>query len=349
MNPRQKLTLTAAGLLLLALSVVLWPSSRQPVPSAGSSERSRPVNRAPKPVAAPLPPRRAKDFQTFAKLAAKDQFPKLTRQEIDTYLEAQHRSAGSLLAAFRLIHDEALLREAMEKFPHDPQVQLASLQITGDPAKRLEILESFKLSNPGNGLGNGLAAQALLDLGKTEEAFAELSQSIGKPFDEMTLATSQNEEEAYLSAGFSPVEAKMAAMNELGRPLVINLRKIADHLKALRGTYAAAGDDAAVQATRDIQTGLGLHLQSGGGIVDEMVGMVFENGALKGVDTPEARARLAELKLQNQSMVDKARKIPVLMENPAVPESDWLLYFDRAKLFGEKAANDWMLEKYPGL
>ena len=31
------------------------------------------------------------------------------------------------------------------------------------------------------------------------------------------------------------------------------------------------------------------------------------------------------------------------MESSAVPENDWLLYFDRVKLFGEKAANDWLL------
>ncbi len=35
------------------------------------------------------------------------------------------------------------------------------------------------------------------------------------------------------------------------------------------------------------------------------------------------------------------------MENATVPESDWLLYFDRAKLFGERAAMDWMLGKHP--
>jgi hypothetical protein len=41
------------------------------------------------------------------------------------------------------------------------------------------------------------------------------------------------------------------------------------------------------------------------------------------------------------------KQVTELMKDPAVPESDWMLYFDRVKLFGETAANDWMLEKYP--
>lgn len=37
-----------------------------------------------------------------------------------------------------------------------------------------------------------------------------------------------------------------------------------------------------------------------------------------------------------------------LMKDPEVGENDWLLYFDRVKIFGEAAANDWMTERYPG-
>jgi hypothetical protein len=40
-------------------------------------------------------------------------------------------------------------------------------------------------------------------------------------------------------------------------------------------------------------------------------------------------------------------KIPPLMADGSVPESDWLLYFDRVRLFGENAANSWLLEKHP--
>lgn len=61
----------------------------------------------------------------------------------------------------------------------------------------------------------------------------------------------------------------------------------------------------------------------------------------------EAAARLEELAQQKQSLTDRSKQVTNLMKDPAVPEGDWLLYFDRVKLFGEAAANDWMLEKHP--
>lgn len=89
---------TAASLLLLVGGILLWPSAQRPATaSADPAERARPINRESKTTPRPLTPRRAKDLQIFVKLVAKDQIPKLTRQEIDNYIEAQHRSMDSLL------------------------------------------------------------------------------------------------------------------------------------------------------------------------------------------------------------------------------------------------------------
>lgn len=294
-------------------------------------------------------PRRAKDFRSFAKLAGKDELPKLTTQEIDHYLEAQHRSAGSLLAAFRLSKDQAFLREAMEKFPNNPQVLLASLQLFGDPAKRLEMLEKLKLADPDNGLADCLSARSLFDLGKNDEAFASLSQFAGKPIRDYTVLSSQDVEEAYLAAGFSPIEAKTISLYQSSKSLVLEMRAVADGLKKMRENHQSAGDDEAVQSSRDIQLQMAREAQNGGFLVDSLIAISIEKRVFKEIDTPEARARMEEMELQKNSMTEGTNRVSALMENAYVPESDWLLYFDRAKLFGEKAANDWMLGKYPDL
>jgi hypothetical protein len=78
-----------------------------------------------------------------------------------------------------------------------------------------------------------------------------------------------------------------------------------------------------------------------------MVASAVETGALKEIGTPEARARLEELVQEKKSMDEYSRRLGTLWETSAVPESDQLLYFDRVKLFGEKAAADWLLEKFP--
>src|SRR5437762_5127440 len=47
---------------------------------------------------------------------------KLAAEQVGPYLEANRRSAASLLAAFRTTEDPALLEEAMRKYPEDPRV-----------------------------------------------------------------------------------------------------------------------------------------------------------------------------------------------------------------------------------
>lgn len=328
-----------------ALAILLWQREYRPTasspPSITKSERFRPVRQ---PQSRPLPPRelrRTKDFQTFVKLAAKDELPELSRQEIDDYLTAQHRSAGSLLAAYHLSADWAYLKEALANFPNSPQVRLCALQMTEDPAQRLEALEAFKHTDPGNGLGNFLAARTLFALGRKDEALAELLQSHGKPIQDYTMISSQDTEEAYLTAGFSPTEAKMASFYYMRRPELIELR--GDYIK----DFDVAGDAATLESVRGIQLEIGSQLQEDPTILNNLIGILNEKNALKGLDDPESVARIEEITQQHKSIVTNSKKVSAMLENSAVPDDEWRLYFDRCKLFGEKAANEWMLEKYP--
>ena len=139
----------------------------------------------------------------------------------------------------------------------------------------------------------------------------------------------------------------MTALFQSTKSHVIQLRGVADGLGKQRENAAAAGDEAAVQSSRDLQLQLAGQLPQGGFLVDSQVGLVLENRVLKEMDTPEARTRMEEIVQQRNSMVETSKRITALMETSAVPENDWGLYFDRAKLFGESAANDWLLGKYP--
>jgi hypothetical protein len=342
---RNKLYLAAAVMLLLvALGVILKPPARTHTATAVAAERSRPLNRAPQPA---IDPRRAKDSKSLARRS--DQFgrPKLTRQQIDDYLSARSRSAAALLTACRLSGDDSLLREACDEFPHDTQVLLGSLRLVTDPAKRLQILKSLKQSDPDNAIADVLSARALFDLGKNEEALAALSQSAGKPLRDYAVLSSQNDEEALLAAGIPPLQAKMAALFPETESLTREMLDVSKSLKKQRESAGLAGDDAAVQTSRDLQLQLAAQVRQGGFMIDSMVASAVEAGALKGIDTPEARARLEELVQEKRSMDEYNRRLGTLRETSVVPESDELLYFDRVKLFGEKAAADWLLEKYP--
>ena len=271
----------------------------------------------------------------------------LTAEQIDAFVNAETRSVGSLLSAFRLGGGEAYLKEALERFPNHPQVLMTSLTQVQDAETRLAILENLKRVDPDNALGNCMAARSLLELGKKQEALEELQRSVGKPVNDFTIASAQSDEEAFLASGLPPAQAKLMALYGGSKSLLLQFRGLADGMRELRGDYQAAGDDQSVETLRGIQVGLAQQLQEGGSLVDILVGMVVEKDALKGVDSEEAAARLEELNQQKQLLTGRMNQVTELMKDPAVPESDWMLYFDRVKLFGETAANDWMLEKHP--
>jgi hypothetical protein len=340
---RNRLHITAAILLLAVIVMLLKPLAQNHPTTAVPGERSRPVNRTPKPAS---DPHHVKDSPSSAQSSNLFRRPKLTRQQADEYLSARARSAAALLTAFRLSGDDAFLREAAEEFPHDTQVHLASLQLVSDPKKRLQILESLKRSDPENAIADVLSARALFDLGKNDEALAALSQSTGKAICDYRLLSSQNDEEALLAAGYPPIQAKLAGLFPETPSVVLEMAKLAKELKKQRESDGLAGNDAAVQSSRDLQLQLAGQLRQGSFMGDSMVASALERGALKEIDTPEARARLEELAQEKESLKEYNRRLLLLHETNSVPESDELLYFDRVKLFGEKAAADWLLEKY---
>ncbi|MCW1885269.1 hypothetical protein OKA04_11060 [Luteolibacter flavescens] len=272
----------------------------------------------------------------------------LSAAQIHAFVSGRNRSMESLLSAFRLGGGKAYLEEALERFPDHPQVIFASLSEAHDPAKRLAVLENLKRVDPGNALGYCLSARGLLDLGKKDEALAELRQMAGKPVNDFTVANAQSDEEAYLSSDYPATKAKMAALFGSTKTEILRLRNLGDSMAKLQAEYESAGDSGSAQEVRDLQIGLGRQLQNSGTIVDALVGMVVEKSALAGLDSAESQARLEEMARQKETLTGNAERIMALMGDPAVEEGDWSLFFDRAKLFGAAAANDWMLEKYPG-
>lgn len=280
-------------------------------------------------------------------MAQKNEERKLTAGQIDAFVKARNRSVDSLLSAFRLGGGEAFLREAEERFPDHPQVLITSLSQWQDAEKRLAILENLKRVDPGNAMGNCMAARALLQLGRKDEALEELRKSVGKPVNDFTVALAQNDEEALLFSGLPPAQAKMMALFGGSKTLVLQLRGLSDQMAEMRKGFQAEGDEQSVETLRGIQSGFSQQLQQSGTLIDNVVGMFLEKRALKESGSPEALAQLEELDQRGRSLTTKANQVMELMKDPAVSESDWALYFDRAKLFGEAPANDWMLERYP--
>src|SRR5207249_11426158 len=142
---------------------------------------------------------------------------KLTAAQVEPYLNANRRNAASLLAAFRTTGDPALLEEAMQKYPNDPQVDFeAAIRREASPAERRQWLDAFKQSAPDNALANYLSALDHFKGGQTDQAVHDLVAASAKPrFQDYSSDRIQDDEEAYRAAGYTVAEAKVVATSHL--------------------------------------------------------------------------------------------------------------------------------------
>lgn len=290
--------------MLAAVILVLWQSGtrREEAPSGGLREVSHSPDRKPRSKTEDRRDSKAGKHSLSEMMSGQEGFLRLSREQIDAYVNSHNRNLASLLSAYRINGDKAFLKEALERFPNDPQTLSTALRLEHDPGKRLEMIEAFKRAAPDNAMGNCLAARALLDLGRKDAAAAELRALSGKPLEDFTLISSQNDEELYLASGVLPVEAKWNAVSSQNKQHILEIRKLSSEMAEMREGYRAAGDQESADSLLEIQMELGRKLQGGGSIVDSLVGMILEKNGLKDLDSEEASARLEELALRKDAI-----------------------------------------------
>lgn len=270
---------------------------------------------------------------------------RLTSAQLQAYLATNKRNAESLLAALRLTGDIEFLREAAKNFPNDAAVQLELAFRSSDPSERLRALDALKQSDPDNALTDHLSALEHLRAGDQAAAFDDLIAASAKArLDDYALTALQSAEEAYLAAGFTPVEAKAAAMMGLQRRQVEPLRELSKQLAALQKAYTAAGDSASAEAIRQMGHALGQQAQSGAAyFIDELVGMNIERQFL---DPSTAAVRQQELKQRTEYIRSLAHSPQWKQMMTSGNAAELTLFLDRQKLYGEEAAIRWLLERH---
>ena len=310
-------------------------------------------------VAAPPNPLPAEGFQMAnlqAQLMAKNP-PKLTAEQIAPYLDANRRDAGSLLAAFRTTEDPALLQEAMQRFPNDPQVGFeAALRKDAPPAERRQWLDAFKQSAPENALANYLSAADYFKAGQPDQAVQELIAATGKPqFQDYTLERTQDDDEAFRTAGYPVAQAKLAATMQLLLPQLVQVRELNQEMINLASSYRQAGDEASGQAVLQMAVSLGQRYSAasaGESLVSQLAGVSVERIALGAMDPNSlygggdrtVQDRINQLVQQRVAIRELAGQAAPLFQS--MSEQAWISYYNRSAAFGEEAAMRWLVGKY---
>jgi RNA polymerase sigma factor (sigma-70 family) len=287
----------------------------------------------------------------------KDYNAKLSLSQVAAYLDANQRSAASLLAAYRSTGDPALLEEAMQRFPDDPQVAFEAMHRKDlEPEQRRQWLDTLKRSDPENALPNYLSALDYFKSGQTDQAVQELIAASGKGrFEDYTLERTQNDEEAYLAAGFSVAEAKMIPAQQLLLPQLAQLKELSAHVVDLARSYREAGDGASADAALQLLASLGQRYSTARpseAEISQLVGIAVERIALSEMDPASpygtrgqtVEHRLNQLAEQRQTLRDLNQQLEPLL--PMMTDQDWVSYKDRWRAFGEESALRWVIRKY---
>ena len=282
----------------------------------------------------------------------------LTAKQVESYLKAHRRNAASLLAAYRTTGDPALLTEAMQKYPNDPQVAMeAACREGASPEARRQWLEAFKQSAPENALPNYLLAVNYFKAGQTDQAVQELIAAYAKPqAQDYFVDRMSDDEEAYLSAGYPAAEAKALGPEQL--PLMPDrgeLKQLAYDMVDLAKSYRQAGDEASAQTALQMTAHLGQRYETGSPgepTIDQFLGFKIEKLAL-GTMNPNSpygdggqtvQDRLNQITQQYAALQQMVLQAEVFRQT--LPDQDWIGYTDRLKTFGEEAALRWVLSKY---
>ncbi len=268
----------------------------------------------------------------------------------------------------------------MQRFGGNPQVAMeAALRKDSAPEVRRQWLEAFKQSDPANSMPNYWLALEFFKTGQTDQAVQELLTASSKPqFVDYARERTQQNEQAYVAAGYSAGEAKAIAplqqvlywasgaddevvdavfplFRQQQEPLQ-QTKALCQNLVELAKSYQQSGDSASAQSI--LQMGVDFAeryrnsssedgLSQAVGDAAEILELAHMDPATPyGSDGQTVQDRIAELRQQRKPLRSLYLEIGPLLG--MMSDQDWASYTEKSKLFGEPAALQWVVGKYGG-
>jgi hypothetical protein len=278
----------------------------------------------------------------------------LSAQQLQEFLDKNHRNAESLLGAYRASRDTNLLKEATEKFPNDPRVAFEAAFFR-PPEERRKWLDMMKQSAQENALPNYLSAASYFKSGQPDQAMQDLVAAANKPkYSDYSLDFLESSEEAYRAAGYSDAETDLVACTQLLLPHLAELRSVGRSLAENATTYQQSGDSASAQEALQMAVALGKQLDQPDSftLIQKLVAISIQELAFKAMDQndPTVQTELAAIAQKRQAIRDLNQQFQALMSGPGDPgnsvEQGLVTFFQREKLFGAQSAMQWAVSKY---
>lgn len=282
-----------------------------------------------------------------------------TTEQFAGYLQRHQRDAKSLLTVYRITKDEALLREAYEKFPENPHIAAQALESLNLPLEeKLALVGKVRQAHPGDAWADMLQCSTLLKEGRLDEALDALRNGLGKPgFDLGYQSQELDLREALMSTGKSPTEARVLGLSWPEYPS--GLVELSSRGRERMEQLIEAGQEEEALALAGDLLGLGRRLEENGGqtLVAEVVGHAFKNNVLRALpqdvemgDTGKIAEEFLQISEEEISAFSEGMKgfderIKWHFQN--LDDAGVELYFQILEQRGERAALEWA-EAYHG-
>jgi RNA polymerase sigma factor (sigma-70 family) len=284
--------------------------------------------------------------------------PRLTQQQVDAFLKAYGRNAANLIAAFEASGDPALLQEAMQKFPNDPQVDfMAAMDKNLYSDQQRQWLNNFEASAPNNPLANYLSALNYFNSGQNDQAVQELNAAAGKSqYQDYTVEAVQSMEEAYLSAGYSVGQAEVLSQVDSQLPQLSALKQLGLNMVTLANSYQQSGDAGSAQAVLQLAANIGQSVSGQSGIqyiINSLVGVAIQYNALQAMDPNSQYDNNGDTVQDELNQLTQEKATLKSVNNqfydsimPEISEQDLFSFEQRKLIFGETSAEQWAISKY---
>jgi hypothetical protein len=289
--------------------------------------------------------------------------PDLTVEQLEPYLHANHRDAASLLTAYRATHKRELLDEAIANFPNDPRVAYTAWYRTepgpDDPdglKARRQALDKFEQVAPDNSLANYLSAANYFKTGHPDQAMQEMQAGASKTkFDDYTQEAILGMQEAYQTAGYSEVEAKLAATTGALLPHLAELKQDGLSLLEAASKWSQSGDTISAQSAMQMSLDLGQRLSDPNSmtLIQQLVGLAIQRKAYDAMAAAttdpaagqEIQDRIKELQQYRDGIKNQVSSLNIETWLQTASPEDISGYIDRERLLGEQRAMQWLANR----
>ena len=284
-----------------------------------------------------------------------EKLPKLTLEQVASYLRENRTNADSLIAAFYCTQDKSLLDEAKQKFPNDPHVAfVAATQFGDSPEEHRKWIDAFKQLAPNNAMADYLSAADHFNSGEKDQALADIQAALNKPIQDFHLDFLQSNQEAYRAAGYSELDARVIPSMSLLLPELSQYKKVGVSLVDLAKSYQQAGDTASAQNALQLAMNLGQRVYDSGPetFVQPLVGMAIQRAALAimdpnavyGSDNQTVQSRIDALQQQRDYFKSLGQQRNAFASR--MSDQDVMNFYDRMWRFGAIPTYEWAISKY---